>query len=461
MTPQTSLDATVPLSAVTFAAAPAEVLDVSVERLAAIGGLLAAAESVGAAERLLVVARDYAAERRQFGRTIGSYQALRHLLADMYTRRVSSWSTVLYAAAALDDDLDGALADRVDREGLRRARGARGRARRVPGLRRDRLHRGARRTPLPAPDRRPRAAVRRRRTPRAAARPHAGGVRDGRCGPMTTGFGDSTAQRLERIATGAEPDVVGPLLAEALHDDRWRECDVALISGGKSNLTYRVGSDAGELVLRRPPLGHILPTAHDMAREHRVLSALEGTRGAGPAHVPYRDAGRRARVLRDGARARARLPQRAAGRLRRAAGAAPRGRRGARRRAGRPAHARSGGGRAGRVRAPGRLHGTPAAALVAAVGRDQGRRGPRARPRARASCAARLPSERAGSIVARRLPARQHRPAPDAPRHDRRRPRLGDEHARRSAHRPRGAAGVLERGERRRGAHARRASCPR
>ena len=45
---------------------------------------------------------------------------------------------------------------------------------------------------------------------------------------------------------------------------------MALISGGKSNLTYRVASDAGEVVLRRPPLGHILPTAHDMVREHRV-----------------------------------------------------------------------------------------------------------------------------------------------------------------------------------------------
>jgi alkylation response protein AidB-like acyl-CoA dehydrogenase len=84
-------------------------LDGSVDRLVAIGGLLAAAESVGAAERLLTVARDYAAERRQFGRTIGSYQALRHVLADMYVSRVSAWSTVLYAAAALDDELDDAL----------------------------------------------------------------------------------------------------------------------------------------------------------------------------------------------------------------------------------------------------------------------------------------------------------------------------------------------------------------
>jgi aminoglycoside phosphotransferase (APT) family kinase protein len=93
----------------------------------------------------------------------------------------------------------------------------------------------------------------------------------------TTGFNDPTAQRLESIATGAEPEVVGPLLADALHDPRWNGCDVALIAGGKSNLTYRIACDAGEVVLRRPPLGHILPTAHDMVREHRVLSALGAT----------------------------------------------------------------------------------------------------------------------------------------------------------------------------------------
>jgi aminoglycoside phosphotransferase (APT) family kinase protein len=91
------------------------------------------------------------------------------------------------------------------------------------------------------------------------------------------GFNDPTAQRLEPISTGAEPEVVGPLLAEVLYDSRWRTCDVALIAGGKSNLTYRVACDAGEVILRRPPLGNILPTAHDMVREHRVLSALDGS----------------------------------------------------------------------------------------------------------------------------------------------------------------------------------------
>jgi aminoglycoside phosphotransferase (APT) family kinase protein len=55
--------------------------------------------------------------------------------------------------------------------------------------------------------------------------------------------------------------------------------DVRLILGGRSNLTYRLDFPrAGlRLVLRRPPLGHVLPTAHDMAREYRVLTALRGT----------------------------------------------------------------------------------------------------------------------------------------------------------------------------------------
>src|SRR5690606_24475446 len=52
-----------------------------------------------------------------------------------------------------------------------------------------------------------------------------------------------------------------------------------LIAGGKSNLTYRIwGADRGStVVLRRPPLGHVLPTAHDMAREYRVIAALHPT----------------------------------------------------------------------------------------------------------------------------------------------------------------------------------------
>jgi aminoglycoside phosphotransferase (APT) family kinase protein len=78
-------------------------------------------------------------------------------------------------------------------------------------------------------------------------------------------------------AAGADPAVVGPYLAEALDDPSWTDSTVSLIAGGKSNLTYRVDCPSGSVVLRRPPLGHVLPTAHDMAREHRVMSALQDT----------------------------------------------------------------------------------------------------------------------------------------------------------------------------------------
>jgi aminoglycoside phosphotransferase (APT) family kinase protein len=51
----------------------------------------------------------------------------------------------------------------------------------------------------------------------------------------------------------------------------------AVIAGGRSNLTYTVGDGSRTWVVRRPPLAHVLPTAHDMAREWRVMSALQGT----------------------------------------------------------------------------------------------------------------------------------------------------------------------------------------
>ncbi|MCU1602960.1 MAG: aminoglycoside phosphotransferase [Frankiales bacterium] len=79
------------------------------------------------------------------------------------------------------------------------------------------------------------------------------------------------------MAEGADPAVVGPYLAEHLEEPAWKDLSVTLIAGGKSNLTYRLDSPAGSLVLRRPPLGQILPTAHDMGREYRVMSGLNKT----------------------------------------------------------------------------------------------------------------------------------------------------------------------------------------
>jgi aminoglycoside phosphotransferase (APT) family kinase protein len=53
--------------------------------------------------------------------------------------------------------------------------------------------------------------------------------------------------------------------------------EASLITGGKSNLTYAVTDGSTEVIVRRPPLGHVLATAHDMSREHRVMGALAGT----------------------------------------------------------------------------------------------------------------------------------------------------------------------------------------
>ena len=58
-----------------------------------------------------------------------------------------------------------------------------------------------------------------------------------------------------------------------------------LFEGGKSNLTYRITDGSHDWVLRRPPLGHVLATAHDMAREYRVMSALAPTPVPVPAMV--------------------------------------------------------------------------------------------------------------------------------------------------------------------------------
>ena len=54
--------------------------------------------------------------------------------------------------------------------------------------------------------------------------------------------------------------------------------EFALIAGGRSNLTFTVTDANGRrFVLRRPPTGAVLATAHDMAREHRIIAAVGTT----------------------------------------------------------------------------------------------------------------------------------------------------------------------------------------
>lgn len=81
------------------------------------------------------------------------------------------------------------------------------------------------------------------------------------------------------------PTVVGPRLATATGDAAWRDFTGELIAGGKSNLTFVLtNADGDRLILRRPPTGDLLPSAHDMGREARIQVGLAGS-GVPVAHV--------------------------------------------------------------------------------------------------------------------------------------------------------------------------------
>jgi aminoglycoside phosphotransferase (APT) family kinase protein len=106
---------------------------------------------------------------------------------------------------------------------------------------------------------------------------------------MTTTSGDANAPRravlpgldiaaLQEWMLLNEPTLIGPVPLSA-----------NLIAGGRSNLTYAIRGAAEPLVLRRPPLGHVQTTAHDMAREFRVISALRGSRVPVPRAIRYVD----------------------------------------------------------------------------------------------------------------------------------------------------------------------------
>ncbi|ALE73896.1 MULTISPECIES: phosphotransferase family protein [unclassified Pseudonocardia] len=90
---------------------------------------------------------------------------------------------------------------------------------------------------------------------------------------------------------GADPTAVGRWLATVLDDERWADSELAPIGAGRSNLTYRVSSPAGAVVLRRPPVGTVAATAHDMGREQRVIAALAPTAVPVPAVLATHDGG--------------------------------------------------------------------------------------------------------------------------------------------------------------------------
>jgi aminoglycoside phosphotransferase (APT) family kinase protein len=83
--------------------------------------------------------------------------------------------------------------------------------------------------------------------------------------------------------------VLDPWLRESLPDVFGsQEWHAVLISGGLSNITYRLRVEDGRsVILRRPPLGGVLPSAHDMGREFRVLTALADTPVPVPAPLAF------------------------------------------------------------------------------------------------------------------------------------------------------------------------------
>lgn len=78
----------------------------------------------------------------------------------------------------------------------------------------------------------------------------------------------------------AEPDleVLERYLQGVLRDGPDGPLSASLIGNGRSNPTYRLSDGRRHWVLRRPPYGHVLPTAHDMRREYTVIAALASSR---------------------------------------------------------------------------------------------------------------------------------------------------------------------------------------
>ena len=107
--PMPSVDTTTPLCALTLHAVAARPLPSAtpaedLARVLAAGRMLLAADTLGAAEHMLAQALAHVQQRQQFGRAIGSFQAIKHLFADMAATLEPARSLTWYAAYAQDQD---------------------------------------------------------------------------------------------------------------------------------------------------------------------------------------------------------------------------------------------------------------------------------------------------------------------------------------------------------------------
>jgi alkylation response protein AidB-like acyl-CoA dehydrogenase len=112
ITPMTGMDLTRKLYAVSLTDVPAEKLDAvaGLDRALDVATTALSAEMVGGMQRTLDVTVDYAKTRKQFGKPIGSFQAVQHQCADMYLETESARSAVYYAAVALQESAADASA---------------------------------------------------------------------------------------------------------------------------------------------------------------------------------------------------------------------------------------------------------------------------------------------------------------------------------------------------------------
>jgi alkylation response protein AidB-like acyl-CoA dehydrogenase len=104
-----TMDASRPLAEITADRVPAVRIAGTLDRALALARIGLAAEQVGGAQRCLELSVDYAKVRHQFGRPIGSFQAIQHRLADMFVHVESARSAAYYAGWAADhapDELD-------------------------------------------------------------------------------------------------------------------------------------------------------------------------------------------------------------------------------------------------------------------------------------------------------------------------------------------------------------------
>lgn len=111
-----TMDLTRPMSLVEFASAPAIRLTAddataALEKVRTIAIVALSAEQVGAAERCLQMTVDYSKDRVQFGRAIGSFQALKHRMADLYFLVETARSASYAAVYSLSEGLSTAAAD--------------------------------------------------------------------------------------------------------------------------------------------------------------------------------------------------------------------------------------------------------------------------------------------------------------------------------------------------------------